>query len=177
MSQSQLNHQETFNQIEQVQLDHRDSKKRQDLFFDFTRRQPGDNNELRLACWKTKKIQQEFSDDDKSLEKTPESRVAYNSDDSVYEQTNQEISNYQHPLLRVNKLSKRISKDKHLGPEQRKSLKARRNLIMNRLRQKRGKMLEEMHKQLIPAIQTKVSIGTNSSTLVSRFCGPNSVFQ
>ena len=64
---------------------------------------------------------------------SPEDLI-YNSDDSVYESTYQVINKQQHPMLRAAKLTKRIRKDKCVTQAERKALKARRNIIMFRIR-------------------------------------------
>ncbi len=65
-------------------------------------------------------------------------------EDSVYEHTYQKISEKLHPLLRAAKLTKRIRKDKRITMQQRKALKARRNIIMFRIRQKRFQAEDEL---------------------------------
>ena len=60
--------------------------------------------------------------------------LEYDSDDSVYDSTYQNINKQEHPLLRASKLTKRIRKDKRITHEQRKALKARRNIITFRLK-------------------------------------------
>ena len=60
--------------------------------------------------------------------------LEYDSDDSVYDSTYQNINKQEHPLLRAAKLTKRIRKDKRITHEQRKALKARRNIITFRLK-------------------------------------------
>ena len=63
--------------------------------------------------------------------------IEYFSDDSVYDNTCQLIPKQEHPLLRASRLTKRIRKDKRINQQQRKALKARRNIITFRIRQKR----------------------------------------
>ena len=55
-------------------------------------------------------------------------------DATVYEDSYQNISNRQHPQLRIHKLTKRIQKDRKITNAERKALKARRNIISFRLR-------------------------------------------
>lgn len=78
-------------------------------------------------------------------------------DDTVYEESYQNISNRQHPLLRIHKLTKRIQKDKKISNAERRSLKARRNIISFRLRQRRQETEQELVTKIIPELQTFVS--------------------
>ena len=64
--------------------------------------------------------------------------VIYDSNDSVYDASQQIICKQQHPLLRAAKLTKRIRRDKRISPAMRKALKTRRNIITFRIRQKRN---------------------------------------
>ena len=74
------------------------------------------------------------------------------SDDSVYDHSYQHISNRQHPLLRIHKLSKRIEKDKKINNRERKALKSRRNIIAFRLRQWRQDLEQELQHSCIPEV-------------------------
>ena len=87
---------------------------------------------------------------------SPEDLI-YNSDDSVYESTYQVINKQQHPMLRAAKLTKRIRKDKNVTHAERKALKARRNIIMFRIRQKRHQNEEDLLLRTIPHLQNQVS--------------------
>ena len=77
-------------------------------------------------------------------------------EDSVYDETYQEINKRQHPMLRTYKLSKRIRKDKRMSNEQRKALKTRLNIIQFRIRKNSAKLDDELMNRLIPALQHKL---------------------
>ena len=75
-----------------------------------------------------------------------------NDENTVYESSYQNISNRQHPLLRIHKLTKRIQKDKKISNSERKALKARRNIISFRLRQRRQENEQELLLKIIPEL-------------------------
>ena len=94
--------------------------------------------------------------------------VVYDSNDSVYEPSQQIICKQQHPLLRAHKLTKRIRRDKRISPAMRKALKTRRNIITFRIRQKRNQMDEELQLRVIPQLQAQVSEVKKSIELLSQ---------
>ena len=66
-------------------------------------------------------------------------------------------------MLRAAKLTKRIRKDKLITQAERKALKARRNIIMFRIRQKRNQSEEDLLLRTIPQIQSQVSGAPDSA--------------
>lgn len=71
-------------------------------------------------------------------------------------------------MLRATKLTKRIRKDKLITQAERKALKARRNIIMFRIRQKRNQSEEDLLLRTIPQIQSQVSRALDSYSFIGK---------
>ena len=79
--------------------------------------------------------------------------MAMDSDDSINEQSSQEVVTSLHPLLRSGKLTKRLRKDRNLTPVNRRKLQIRRNNINFRIRKDIQNSDKALLNKVIPLAQ------------------------
>lgn len=117
---------------------------------------------------KRKQNKWEMSNEKRQEQEAPD--VIEDSNDSVYDSSNQMIDSKQDPHLRFSRLSKRIKKDKYLTHEGRKTLKVRRNIIKFRLHKARQNMMYDLLNRTVPKVHQNVSFVLNGNDVRSLLC-------
>lgn len=104
---------------------------------------------------KEKKLKMEAPKDEIVFLDSPVN-IAEDSNDSVYNSSNQSVDRKLESHLRASKLKKVITKDKHISVKRRQELKIRKNIIKFRMRTYNSKLADELTYKLIPRSQQKV---------------------
>ena len=85
-------------------------------------------------------------------------RLHVDSDDSVFDRSNQNMMHDAHPAYKIIKLRKRIIKDRKISDQDRKNVIARRNTLFYRNRVAQWKEKERLITKILPAIQKEINL-------------------